>query len=341
VALVLDPSSRDEVAARLGAAGIDVPRGSRNGWLELPPWLDIYHVDPHRFDPGRTTAALLETLDRGRRTGHVTRLIADMAWVVRYGVGSDDLVAYEAALDEVLRQRQDVVVCVYDLRVHSAHTIAGVMATHRATLVGGVLRPGHATRRSPSARERIIAAAGRRFMEAGIRGTGVDSVIEDAGVAKATFYRHFPSKDDLVVAWLRDPAARWFDPIRARAEASIRDADEAIPALFESVAEWLEAERFRGCPFLNTAFEFTDPSHPARVLVRDYLDEIAEHLRAVLARSDFLEPALLATEIQALLIGAISLAVARHTSAFALSGRAAAQQLLTCAARTTDVGAGT
>jgi AcrR family transcriptional regulator len=92
-------------------------------------------------------------------------------------------------------------------------------------------------------------------------------------VAKATFYRHFPSKDDLVVAWLQDPHTRWLDRVRREAEAHHAEPSEVIPLFFEVLADWLETEGYRGCPYLNTAVEIVDPAHPARAAIRDYLDE--------------------------------------------------------------------
>ena len=166
------------------------------------------------------------------------------------------------------------------------------------------------------------------FQENGIQATGVDAIIESAGVAKATFYRHFPSKDDLVVAWLRDPQARWFERARARAQASGAGPRDEILLFFEATAEWLEAEGYRGCPYLNSAVEIPDPTHPARLVIRETLDEIAAYLRSLLSDAGYRDAELKAMELQALLSGAISLAVARRTGAYALTAREAARQLL-------------
>lgn len=136
------------------------------------------------------------------------------------------------------RRLPDVVICVYDLKRHSALVIARVLASHPAALVGGVLRASQTHARA-SARDRILAAASQLFNERGIQATGSDSLVGAAGVAKATFYRHFPAKNDLVVAWLRDPQTRWLDHIRAEIEANGTDAGERIPLFFDAVADWL------------------------------------------------------------------------------------------------------
>jgi AcrR family transcriptional regulator len=103
----------------------------------------------------------------------------------------------------------------------------------------------------PSARERILASAHRLFYAEGIRATGVDRVIAESGVTKVTFYRHFPSKNDLVCAYLECRHQRWIDwfedALRRHAAKGGAPLDAAAPAL----AEWLRDEGFRGCAFLN------------------------------------------------------------------------------------------
>ena len=71
----------------------------------------------------------------------------------------------------------------------------------------------------PNARARILSTACRLFYQQGIRATGINAIISQSGVAKATFFRHFPSKDALIVAWLRRPESRWLDRVQAEAEA--------------------------------------------------------------------------------------------------------------------------
>ena len=263
----------------------------------------------------------------------MTRVVADMAWTLASPTGVHRLGEYEARLDDYLRRLPDVVICVYDLDRHDAGTIADVLAHHPLTLAGGVLRQAAGPRPPSSARSRILTAASDLFSEVGVRATGVDAIIGTAGVAKATFYRHFPSKDDLIVAWLEDPRTRWFDRVRSRAETSTSRPEEVIPLLFEAVADWLEADEFRGCPYLNTAVELSDPGHPARPVIRRYLEEIETHLTELGEGAGLAHPAMVASELQALLAGAISLAVARRTSAFALSAREAAVRLVTVAER--------
>jgi len=181
------------------------------------------------------------------------------------------------------------------------------------------------------ARDRILDAASQLFTRQGISRTGVDGLIAEAAVAKATFYRHFPSKEDLVVAWLRDPRTRWFHRLRALAEAQAVTPAERIPRLFEAAAEWLEAGDFRGCPYLNTAVELADPDRPPGHALRDYLAEIGAYLEEQVALAGHPDPALLGRQLHTLMAGAISLGVANRSSRYVLVARDAALELLAAA----------
>jgi AcrR family transcriptional regulator len=182
-------------------------------------------------------------------------------------------------------------------------------------------------------RERVLAAASRLFHENGIRATGVDTLIRAAGVAKATFYRHFRSKDALVVAWLNDPRSRWLDRVRMQADRAGPAPDRIVLAFFDAAAEWLESEAYRGCPYLNAAAEITDPAHPAQGVIRSYLEEVGDYLLDLVTRAGYRHPSMLAAELQNLMAGGIMLTMARRSGAPAQAARVAAEQLLGAAQR--------
>ncbi|MBJ7473127.1 MAG: TetR/AcrR family transcriptional regulator [Solirubrobacteraceae bacterium] len=123
------------------------------------------------------------------------------------------------------------------------------------------------TPRKPSAaRERLLATAGRLFYAEGIHTVGVDRVISEAQITRATFYRHFASKEDLVVACLqiRD------DTLRAQAAGLVEgqpDPSQALAAIIEGVGRQLTAKGFRGCPFINAGAEYPDSAAPVRQVV--------------------------------------------------------------------------
>ena len=323
---MVDPGLRDAHLERLRGSGVDIERAAASRQLEVVTWTDSY-LHGGNFDGSAQLKFIKQILDEGRQLGFPrTRLIGSTEWALD-DPAARDLLRYEARVDEYFRTGQDVAVCTYDLNHHSARTIAEVMSTHPVALAGGALRMNREPVRA-SPRDRLLAAASRLFTEAGIQATGVDAIIEAAGVAKATFYRHFPSKDDLVVAWLRDSRTRWFDRLRATAHASSADPREEILLFFEAVAGWLETEGYRGCPYLNSSVEITDPTHPARLVIHETLDEIGAYLRSLLVAAGYPDAEKRAMELHTLLAGSISLAVARQTSEFAILAREAARKLL-------------
>ena len=113
------------------------------------------------------------------------------------------------------------------------------------------------------ARERILDAAYELFSRRAIRDVGVDEVIEQAGVAKATLYRHFPSKDDLVIAFLERREERWtLAWVEAEARRRGTTPEEQLLAIFELFDEWFQRDDFEACSFINVLLEMR-PTHPA------------------------------------------------------------------------------
>lgn len=323
---IVDPAIRDVHIERLQASGIHIEETIASRQLEVQTWTDAY-LRGGTFDGSAQLEYVQQALDEGRELGFPrTRLIGSTEWSLDEETARD-LLQYEKRLDLYLRTVEDITVCTYDLDHHSARTIAEVMATHPAALVGGVLRMNGEPAR-PSARDRLVTAASRLFTESGIQATGVDAIIETAGVAKATFYRHFPSKDDLVVAWLRDSRTRWFEHLRARTPASGADPRAEILLFFEAVAAWLDSDGYRGCPYLNASVEITNPAHPAWLVIHETLDDIGAYLRGLLEAAGYPDAERRGMELHTLLAGAICMAVARQTSAFAVSATGAVRRLL-------------
>lgn len=111
------------------------------------------------------------------------------------------------------------------------------------------------------ARRRLLDTVTRLFYADGIRAVGIDRIIAEAGVAKATFYKHFPSKDELVVAYIKEQ-----DRLGRTAVAALpkQPPREMIAAIMGRISEAVVAGGWRGCPFLNAAAEYPDPTSPVR-----------------------------------------------------------------------------
>ncbi len=115
----------------------------------------------------------------------------------------------------------------------------------------------------PEARERILDGSYELFSQRGIQAVGVDEVVDNAGVAKATLYRHFPSKDDLVIAFLQRREDRWtHDLVEAKARSRGSTPEEQLLAIFDVFDEWFRREDFEACSFINVLLEL-GPDHPA------------------------------------------------------------------------------
>lgn len=130
----------------------------------------------------------------------------------------------------------------------------------------------------PTARERIIATAGPLFYREGYRAVGVDRVIAEADVAKATFYRHFPSKDDLIVAWIEHAEAASRDGLPPP------DGPDPFFAYVDRMIDIAQRAWCLGCTYQGTAAEFHDPDHPAHKAAmgvkRRVLDELERRAQA-------------------------------------------------------------
>jgi AcrR family transcriptional regulator len=125
---------------------------------------------------------------------------------------------------------------------------------------------------TPSAHERILLTAYDLFYHDGIRATGVDKVIAASGVAKLTFYRHFPSKNDLIRAFLELRHRTWIDWFAAALQRHGGDARALVPTL----AEWLSDTGYRGCAFINTVGELSGDLPEVVEITRRHKQEMTE-----------------------------------------------------------------
>ena len=135
------------------------------------------------------------------------------------------------------------------------------------------------------ARARILSAAHDLFYRDGIRATGIDRVIAEAGVTKVTFYRHFPSKDDLVRAFLEhrhDLWMGWFVDALGRHGAAGGRPGAGMAALAAALDEWFASPAFRGCAFINTVAELGGTLPDTVAIARRHKAEMADVVSALL-----------------------------------------------------------
>jgi AcrR family transcriptional regulator len=131
----------------------------------------------------------------------------------------------------------------------------------------------------PDARERILSAAYDLFARQGTRAVGVDAIIERSGVAKMTLYRHFKSKQDLVLAFLERRQARWTVGWLAKTVlARAQDPRGRLLAIFDTFHEWFQEDEFEGCSFVNVLLEY-ESGNTVRAAAAGYLMNIRSLLR--------------------------------------------------------------
>jgi AcrR family transcriptional regulator len=152
--------------------------------------------------------------------------------------------------------------------------------------------------------ERILETASALFYDRGVRAVGVDLVVEEAGVAKTSLYRHFRTKDDLVAAFLaREDEDFWttWDRVAERHKA---DPLSELNAHLEWIGERIARPNYRGCPQLNVAAEFPEADHPARKVAAAHKRELRRRLEGIAERLGVTRPNELGGQLALLINGA-------------------------------------
>jgi AcrR family transcriptional regulator len=161
-------------------------------------------------------------------------------------------------------------------------------------------------RPEPEARERILASAYELFSRRGVRSVGIEEVIERAGVAKATLYRHFRSKDELVLAFLDRRGRLWTrEWVEAEARRRGETPEEQLLAIFDLFDEWFRLEDFEGCSFVNVLLELNGEDGPVRSASARHLAAIRDVLRTLAEEGGFREPDAFAHSWHILMKGSI------------------------------------
>jgi AcrR family transcriptional regulator len=181
---------------------------------------------------------------------------------------------------------------------------------------------------TPRPRDRILAAATRRFYEEGIHATGVDRVVADAGVAPMTLYRHFAGKDQLVAAALERWSGEWTGWLEAEVERG-GDLVGRVAGLWDALEKWFVAEGFRGSFVDNAALELRHkPGHPAHEVVAAHRAAVRKLLEGLARSAGASDPAGVAAQLHVLLDGAITVAVVDRQPGVAAGARSMAGALL-------------
>ncbi len=156
-----------------------------------------------------------------------------------------------------------------------------------------------------AAPERILDTAFRLFYAHGIRGVGVDRLIAESGVAKATFYKHFPAKDDLVLAYLDKVDATWTGQLKAAAGAAGPAPADQLVGMFDALATACRRDCYRGCAFINAAAE-NEAGTPVHDRTLAHKDTIRAWVRDLAEDAGAPDPDALARTLTLLLDGGLA-----------------------------------
>lgn len=165
-------------------------------------------------------------------------------------------------------------------------------------------------------KEKILQAASELFYNQGIRATGVDAIAKAANTTKMSLYKYFPSKSDLVLAFLRrrdEDFSIWF---AGQVEARANDPKDKLLAIFDIIDEWLAIPEFRGCAFINASAEFPQEENPVHKVSTEFYDRFRSYIANLAIQSGAKSPENLALQLSLLVEGAIvSEQMKRHSSA--------------------------
>lgn len=167
-----------------------------------------------------------------------------------------------------------------------------------------------ARRRAPlvsnDARERLMSAAYELFSHHGVQAVGVDAIIERSGVARQTMYRHFRSKQDLVLAFLERREEVWArDWLEAEVQRRASGPRERLLVIFDVLDGWFRSPDFEGCSFINVMLEHPGGSNPVHRAAAAYIARIRQFIEDLARQAGIPEAEGFAHEWQILMKGSI------------------------------------
>jgi AcrR family transcriptional regulator len=152
-------------------------------------------------------------------------------------------------------------------------------------------------------KEKVFQTAARLFYQHGYRATGVDMIAAESGIGKMTLYRHYPSKDDLIIAYLKD----WDDVFWINFEQNTKDAPtsrEKLLAFFEGLQGYVQSPACYGCPFLNLATEYPEMDYPGHQIAIEHKKKVRTRFSQLAKAAGANNPTVLADQLFLFMDGA-------------------------------------
>jgi AcrR family transcriptional regulator len=158
---------------------------------------------------------------------------------------------------------------------------------------------------SSTKRDQLIDTALRLFAKNGYRATGIDTILEEAGVAKMTLYHHFKSKDELILAALRRRDEEWRSWFTQEVESRSPTPRGRLVALFDVLEDWFERKNYHGCSFSRAATEYRDPRHAVHELAAEHKRILHRYIRDLATAAGIKDVSSLADQLSLLIDGAV------------------------------------
>lgn len=174
----------------------------------------------------------------------------------------------------------------------------------------------------------MLETAAKLFANRGFHQTGVDLILDEAGVAKRTFYNHFPSKDDLILAVLAQEGQSWFEWFEESVRRLSDEPANRLLAIFDVLEIWMAGEDQAGASFLKAIVEFPDPQHPVHQALRERDEDLRVIIRRLAKEAEANAPNDLADQLVLLVSGAMVEALLTRDTRPAQLAKQIAQELI-------------
>lgn len=186
----------------------------------------------------------------------------------------------------------------------------------------------------PSKRDELVQKALTAFYKYGFHATGMDKLVVETGVSKTSMYKHFRTKEDLILAALRLRDEQFRNWAYRRMEELADTPREQLIAMFDVLGEWFDEVEFKGCMFIKASAEYQEPQHPIHAQAAEHKRLLYEHFRILAAKTGANEPDKLTRQLLLLMEGATVAAQLGYASDPASEAKEAATLLIDSATAT-------
>jgi len=156
--------------------------------------------------------------------------------------------------------------------------------------------------KKPNPKDQLLATAARLFFPNGYRSIGVDTIAAESGIGKMTLYRHYESKDELIVAYLSDSNTKFWEAFE-KVTSVVDSPREKLIRFFESLAEYVSQPACFGCPFLNVAAEYPDTEYPGHQIALQHKESVRQRFYELARQAGARKPDVLADQLFLLMDG--------------------------------------